>query len=128
MDCPRTADSFSSWTDVSDFENSSFWDQDPDSGVGGWGDPNNDNQITSGGFSFDFSLVYPSSHGLRRKYSPVDNTTGQPWTALFTPESQSALVNGYVADFIGFQQHIERGSHRAIHRIVGGWVTLSHPL
>lgn len=105
--------------DASDFENSTFWDPDPTSGIGGWGDPNNDYQITSGALATGFPLVYPSSHSLRRQYSPIDNTTGQPWTALFTPESQAALINGYVADYIGFQQHFERGSHRAIHRIVG---------
>ena len=112
-------------TDASDFENSTFWDPDPNSGIGGWGDSNSDYQITTGAFATNFSLAYPSSHRLRRQYTPIDNTTGQPFAAQFTPESQAALVNSHVADFIGFQQNFERGSHRAIHRIVGGWVFIT---
>lgn len=110
------------WTqDASDFENSDIWDPDPVSGIGGWGNPDDDYQITSGAFANDFSLVYPSSHRLRRHYTPtVSGPNGTVALAsLFTPESQIALVNGYVADFIHFQQHLEGGSHGAIHRIVG---------
>ena len=108
--------------DASDFENSDFWDPDPVSGLGGWGDPDNDWEISTGAFASDFPLVYPSPHTLRRQYTPLaEGPNGTiELASLFTPESQEALVNGYVADFIRFQQKIEGGSHGAIHRIVGG--------
>jgi tyrosinase len=108
--------------DASNFENSDIWDPDSVSGLGGWGAPDDDYQITSGAFAADFPLVYPSSHRLRRQYTPYipgPNGTNISLTDLFTPESQIALVNGYVADFIHFQQNLEGGSHGAIHRIVG---------
>ncbi|KAF9778931.1 Di-copper centre-containing protein [Thelephora terrestris] len=111
------------WTkDASDFENSAIFDPDPVSGLGGWGDPNDDYQITSGAFATDFPLTYPSPHRLRRQYTPdIPGTNGTTvhLADLFTPESQQALIEGYVADFIHFQQHLEGGSHGAIHRIVG---------
>lgn len=109
-------------TDVSDFVNSDIWDPDPISGMGGWGTADNDYQITTGAFVTDFHLVYPSPHGLRRQYTPTGPTQNGsiiPLTSLFTPESQIALINGYIADFIHFQQNLEGGSHGAVHRIVG---------
>jgi tyrosinase len=111
------------WTkDAADFEHSSIFDPDPESGFGGWGDPNNDWHVTTGGFANDFPLTYPSPHPLRRQYTPVIN--GPNGTVVlanrFTPESQAALVKGHVADFIRFQAGLEGGSHGAIHVIVGG--------
>lgn len=109
-------------TDASNFENSDIWDPDPISGIGGWGAPDDDYQITSGAFATNFTLVYPSPHRLRRQYTPTvpgPNGTTVSLTDLFTPESQTTLINSYVADFIHFQQSLEGGSHGAIHRIVG---------
>ncbi|KAF9649244.1 Di-copper centre-containing protein, partial [Thelephora ganbajun] len=108
------------WTlDASNFENSTFWDPDVTTGVGGWGDPNDDHQITTGGFAYDFPLSYPSPHRLRRQYTPT--TPGRPNALdLITPENQEVMVNDFVGNFIGFQEHFEGGSHGAIHRIVGG--------
>lgn len=105
--------------DASDFQNSDFWQ----SGVGGWGDPNNDYQITDGAFATNFTLVYPSPHRVRRQYTPT--ATGAdgvvtPLASEFTPEVQETLVNGFVADFINFQKTLEGGAHGAVHRIVGG--------
>lgn len=109
-------------TDASDFEHSDIWDPDPESGLGGWGTADNDYQITTGAFATDYSLVYPSPHTLRRQYTPIipgQNGTNVTLATLFTPESQKALITGYKADYIHFQQHLEFGSHGAIHRIVG---------
>jgi len=108
-------------TDASDFENSTFWDPDTISGVGRWGDPNNDYQITDGAFAADFPVSYPSPHRLRRQYTPIDPFSGVFLPETFTPESQRAMVNGFVADFVGFQAFLQAGSHLSIHRMVTGY-------
>jgi len=108
--------------DSSNFQNSTFWNPDTDSGVGSWGNPNDDNQITNGGFA-NFTVSYPAPHRIRRQYTPLSET-GAPLAALFTPESQKAMVAGTVGDFISFQAVFESGSHRAIHQIVEGCVNL----
>jgi len=108
--------------DSSNFQNSTFWDPDADSGIGGWGDPNDDNQITNGGFA-DFTISYPAYHRIRRQYTPL-SPTGEPFAANFTPESQRAMVAGTVGDFVGFQAILSPGSHAAVHQIVGGCVNL----
>ena len=116
-------------TDAFDFVNSSFWDPDTTSGVGGWGDPNNDYEITSGAFADNFTLSYPSYHRLRRQYTPVRPTEPNlPLVTLITPESQEAIINGFVGDFIDFQGAYEGVSHGAIHFMVGGCVNLLQPL
>ena len=112
-------------TDASNFQNSTFWDPDTTSGVGGWGDPNDDDQITDGAFADDFHVSYPSPHRLRRRYTPTaPGNPDEPLTNEFTPESQAAMVNGFEGDFIGFQARLGPGSHGAIHEIVGGCVNL----
>jgi len=108
--------------DASNFQNSTFWDSDADSGIGGWGDPNDDNQITNGGFA-NFTVSYPAYHRIRRQYTPISGA-GVSLAALFTPESQTAMVAGTVGSFIGFQAAFEPRSHAAIHQIVGGCVNL----
>ena len=111
-------------TDASNFQNSTFWDSDPVSGVGRWGDANDDNQITDGGFANDFTLSYPSPHRVRRLYSPTAREMpGVLLSDSFTPESQAAMVNDFVGSFIGFQARFEGSSHGAVHRIVGGCVS-----
>ena len=115
--------------DNSNFENSTFWDPDASSGVGGWGDPNDDHQITSGGFANGFIVSYPAPHKPRRQYTPMDtDNPGVLLAAAFTPESQVAAVNGFAGSFVGFQARIELGSHRSVHRITGGCVNLLNAL
>ena len=116
-------------TDASNFQNSTFWDPDTTSGVGGWGDPDDDDQITDGAFADDFLLSYPSPHRLRRRYTPTNPSNPDVLlTSEFTPESQVAMVNGFVGDFSGFQAWFAPGSHTAIHFIVGGYVNLRNAL
>ena len=111
--------------DASNFQNSTFWDPDTTSGVGGWGDANDDDQITDGAFADDFIVSYPSPHRIRRRYTPnPSDNPNELLTNRFTPESQAAMVNGFVGDFIGFQARFAPGSHAAVHRIVGGCVNL----
>jgi len=115
--------------DASNFHNSTFWDPDTTSGVGGWGDPNDDDQITDGAFADGFHISYPSPHRLRRRYTPTaPDNPDELFTDEFTPESQVAMVNGFEGDFIGFQARLEPGSHAAIHYIVGGCVNLPNAL
>ena len=115
----------SSMTDVSNFQNSTFWDPDTTSGLGTWGDPNDDYQLTDGGFADGFHLSYPSPHRLRRQYTQDDMLIpGHSLTELFTPESQADMINGFQGDFVGFQAVFQKMSHRAIHFIVGGSVNL----
>ena len=112
--------------DAFDFTNSSFWDPDTTSGIGGWGDPNNDYGITSGGFANGFTVSYPSPHKLRRQYTP--NFPGFPDPlALITPENLKTIVNGFVGDFIAFQGALQ-GPHAAIHLMLGGCVDLPKSL
>ena len=115
--------------DASNFQNSAFWDPDTTSGVGGWGDPNDDDQITDGAFADDFIVSYPSPHRIRRQYTPTDSDDpDEPLTNEFTPESIAAVINGFQGDFIGFQGRVAPGPHAAVHEIVGGCVNLQNAL
>jgi len=102
-----------------------WWDPDPVSGLGGWGDPNDDHQITTGAFASGFPVSYPVPHRIRRQYTPIVPNVPEPLADLFTFETQKALVNGHVGDFIGFQAGYESRSHAAVHQIVGGCVITS---
>ena len=121
----RIAELISFVTDAANFQNSTFWDPDTTSGMGGWGDPNDDYQITSGAFGEDFTISYPVPHRPRRQYtSSVVGGPASPLTNAFTPEAIAAMVNGYEGSFVGFQADFEGGPHRAIHTIMGGCVNL----
>ena len=102
--------------DSSDIYNSPlFTDSDPDSGLGGWGNPAADFEVQDGAFS-GFKLSYPYPHTLRR------NFTLRPWldtydpnfpidrfklaNQSFTPSAVANLVNGHVGDLEGFQAEI----------------------
>ena len=122
--CLHIAEPIHFMIDASNFENSTFWDPDTTSGIGGWGDPNDDYQITDGGFAVDFPLSYPSPHTLRRSYTPTSPNWPGPLVDTFTPASTMAMVNDFVGTFVGFQEFFEPGSHAAIHRIVSGCVDL----
>jgi len=108
------------------FANSSFWDPDLKSGIGGWGDPNNDYQISDGGFH-DFIVSYPAPNRVRRQYGPIVPDWPIPLYETFTPESQLKMVNDYVGTFIGFQAFFQANSHANVHRIVGGDIQGSCP-
>lgn len=118
--------------DAGNFYNSSFFDPDPNSGLGGWGDPANDYGITTGGFASDFVRPYPVPHPLRRNFTlfstlgDVNTTDPEPLYSLFAPQRVKDMVDGFPGDFVGFQALFEGsdGSHGAVHQIVGGSVTL----
>lgn len=105
-----------------------FFNSDPifspsTTGFGGNGDPENDFQITDGGFVNDFAVAYPVPHHVRR------NFTTKPWidfagsvlasgellpidenkmaNTSFSTEEVRKLVEGFEGDFDGFQQYFE---------------------
>ncbi|KAF8259519.1 Di-copper centre-containing protein [Lactarius quietus] len=123
------------WTiDAPDFFESSFLkDSNPESGLGGWGDPNADFRVSDGGFS-SFHLTYPSPHTLRRSFTlkpfrgippPVDvffpNPQKEANSSFLAPEIEKLLETS-AGDYKGFQAAFEafQGAHSSVHMIMGG--------
>ena len=108
--------------DSSNPENSTIFDDDKVTGLGRWGDPNDDIQITTGGLR-DLVRVYPSPHRIRRSYTlqplanipnpfPNDPLAPSVDTSVFINGSFSRanydfLLNGFFGDFRGFQAYLE---------------------
>jgi tyrosinase len=103
--------------DASNFQNSPFFgDSNTQSGLGGWGNPANDYQVTTGALA-GFHLSYPIPHNLRRNFTdlpwttfPVSPSIPNPFrtaTSTFTASEVSAAVNGFVGDFSGLQNFVE---------------------
>ena len=108
--------------DAFDTENSTIFDEDEICGLGGWGDPNDDIQITTGGFK-DAMRAYPSPHRIRRQFTlqplvnipnpfpndplapPIDPTILINGT--FSQTNYDFLLNGFFGDFKGFQAYLE---------------------
>ena len=122
---------FTSTPDAGDFYNSPIFDPDPNTGLGGWGDPSDDFQIKTGAFASDFVRPYPAPHRVRRNLTLVSSGGGfgdgsppitQPLNTFLTPERVKAMVDGFPGDFVGFQKLLEggEGAHGAIHQILGG--------
>jgi tyrosinase len=104
------------YSDAPGFFESSFWkDSDPESGLGGWGDPNDDFSVLDGGFR-TFQLSYPSPHHVRR------NFTARPWegqsspfvtnpkklgNTSFTASVIEAILKTAAGDFKSFQTVLE---------------------
>jgi len=99
-----------------------MFEDDERSGLGRWGDPNDDIQITTGGFK-NTVRVYPSPHRIRRNYTlqplvnipnPFPNDPLAPpidtsilINGSFTRANYDFLLNGFVGDFRGFQAYLE---------------------
>ena len=121
--------------DAPDFYHSTLFSDDEIEGLGSWGDPDNDNQISTGGFK-DLKLTYPVPHHIRRNFllqpfltitAPVmkDGPVIDPGLLInttFTYEAIDALVNSYVGDYIHFQGEYEGVPfpHSGPHFILGG--------
>ena len=92
------------------FPNSSMFSDSKTSGFGGWGNPADGNQITTGAFAKDFEVVYPIPHRITRNYTESSEatppTTPEVW-GRFTPAIVKTVVQGYVGDFLGFQTQVE---------------------
>jgi tyrosinase len=109
--------------DAHDIYNSPFFDN-SSSGLGGWGDPNNDYQIYTGGFK-DEIRAYPSPHHVRRNFSlyPFSNPDLHPPFAgdpaappapvgfmintTMTKQNVDHVVNNFEGDFFGFHTYAE---------------------
>lgn len=109
--------------DAPDVYNSKFFDA-SSSGVGGWGDPENDFQISTGGFK-DFVVSYPNPHHIRRNFSilPLTNPALIPpfgRDPLAPPPPPNFFINvtmskknidflkgGFEGDYFGFQTYFE---------------------
>ena len=124
---------------MADFYDSKFFDN-SSSGIGGWGDPTNDYQITTGGLK-DIMLAYPSPHRIRRNYTlyPYENanTKALPFPALsdlminttMTKENVDYIVNNYEGDYFGFQAYFESTAVSPVLLLLilqFGFLTLSH--
>jgi tyrosinase len=106
-----------SWIDASNFYESSFWkDSDPESGLGGWGDPNADFAVPDGGFH-SLHLSYPVPHIVRRNFSlfafdrpPPNPMIPNPLEMVntsFTPSVIKAILETSDGDYKGFQKVLE---------------------
>ncbi|QRW26626.1 tyrosinase [Rhizoctonia solani] len=109
--------------DAADFENSAIWDTDPESGLGGFGDPNDDYTVKTG--ALNITVVYPITHKLRRRYTPIldlENVTKIPANSTFSQEEVNSLLAQPEGNFTAFHASAERfvGMHTAIHYILGG--------
>jgi len=130
------------WTlDAASFYASPFFGN-TSTDVGGWGDPNNDFQITTGGFK-DQIRAYPVPHHIRRNFTLqpfLDPAAGGPFAGdpnaptpdpLFmvnttmTKENVDFIVSNFQGDFIDFQAYFEstNGTHFGAHVILGGDMT-----
>lgn len=120
--------------DAANFEKSSIFSSDPTTGLGTWGDPNNDYSIKDGGFS-NLTFAYPIKHKLRRKYVPypymapegVDPSlypydTFKAANLTFTLGEVLKLLAQPTGDFKKFQYYMEQAQsmHTSIHMILGG--------
>ncbi|KII92640.1 hypothetical protein PLICRDRAFT_104279 [Plicaturopsis crispa FD-325 SS-3] len=119
------------WTKhADDFEHASIFDDDPESGWGGWGDPTQDFQITNGGFK-NFHVSYPNYHRPRR------NFTLQPYTTLnrtlypiadltandtFSAPEVRKMIEDFDGDFQSMSSYIDgkQGARWGVHLIMGG--------
>jgi tyrosinase len=74
--------------DAPDFFESSFWkDSKSKSGLGGWGDPNDDYSVHDGGFR-NLLLAYPVPHHIRRNFKLY------PWQGISLPLAPDPLKIG----------------------------------
>ena len=107
--------------DASNVYGSSFFDSDPESGLGGFGTQNNDFEVQDGGFGVNstFRLSYPVPHALRRNYTLqpflLANAQTKPFilepaqyaNVSLTYSAVNSIVNGFVGDFKGLQAAID---------------------
>ncbi|KAJ7282861.1 Di-copper centre-containing protein [Mycena rebaudengoi] len=126
------------WTkDAANFRESTlFNDSDPESGLGGFGDPSSHFTVVDGAFSASssFQPSYPYPHRIRRNFAEFPNMRflfpipgfvwdeTRPANASFTKAEINRMINGYVGDYTGFQAILEGpvAPHGSVHYMVGG--------
>ncbi|KAH8978459.1 Di-copper centre-containing protein [Lactarius akahatsu] len=113
------------WTiDAPDYFESSFWkDSDPQSGLGGWGNPKADYSVPDGGFR-NLHLSYPSPHTVRRDFTlqPFGDLPLKEANSSFLAPEIEKLLETPAGDYKSFQAAFEAfgGAHSSVHLIVGG--------
>lgn len=118
--------------DTEDFYHASIFSNSTVDGLGSWGDPANDFQITTGGFK-DIKVAYPVPHNIRRNFTlqpflgvinprPSAVKPGLMVNTTFTKEVVDHAVSSFTEDFVSFQTYVESvsGPHSGVHFIVGG--------
>lgn len=118
--------------DAADVSKSPIFDDDPVTGLGGFGDPKNDNIITTGGFAKTFRLSYPEPNPIRRQYtlqpyiskpqSPIFPEPARLANATFTYDKVAEALACAPGDYSCLQTHVEgmQNMHGGGHSIVGG--------
>ena len=119
--------------DTADPYHTTFLSDSDYDGLGSWGDPNNDFQISTGGLK-DVMLAYPVPHRIRRNYTlhipswfPLPTGVPAPDPTLmvnttYTSEVVNRVVNSSTGDYISFDTTVEgiNGPHPGPHFILGG--------
>lgn len=120
--------------DAADFYYATIFSNSSYDGLGFWGDPDNDFQISTGGLK-DIRLAYPIPHNIRRNYTLQPFLAGlngvPPGVTLdpalmlntsFTKANVDFIVNSFGGDFLDFQAYTEGilGPHPGPHLILGG--------
>ncbi|KAG9103970.1 hypothetical protein FRC07_009879, partial [Ceratobasidium sp. 392] len=114
--------------DAASFNTSAIWDADPNSGLGTFGDPNDDYYVKNGGFK-DMKVSYPITRGIRRQYTPYPYLTWwwvprptEAATETIQQKYVDDVINGYAGDFRAMQNASEKAQamHPNIHMIMGG--------
>jgi tyrosinase len=91
------------------------------SGLGGWGDPNDDYTVHDGGFR-KFQLAYPVPHHLRRNFTllpwkdtafPLVTDPLKIGNTSFSASVIEALLETPAGDFKGFQTVLEAAEVRS---------------
>jgi tyrosinase len=103
------------WIDAPNFYESSWWkDSDPVSGLGGWGDPNNDYRVPDGALS-NFQISYPGPHTIRRNFTlypfqvpfPIFSKPQKLGNASISAYEVNAVLDAPAGDFKAFQVAFE---------------------
>lgn len=130
------------WTqDAPSFYNATIFSDSPCDGLGSWGDPDNDHQISTGAFK-DLTLAYPVPHNIRRNYTPQPFLTGAASpppgvhvnpdlviSTTFTKKNVDFILGSFGGDYVAFQTYTENvgGPHPGPHFLLGGDMTGSCP-
>ena len=139
--------------DTADFYHATIWSDSDYDGLGSWGDPNNDYDISTGALK-DMRVSYPVPHHIRRNFTlqpflgtgsssnstnstnSTSTSTGPPspastlmLNATFTSEVVNYTVSSFTGEYIQFQAWVEswNGPHPGPHGIVGGDLVGSCP-
>ena len=99
-----------------DFPNATIFNPSSTSGLGQWGNPANDFEISNGAFA-DLDLAYPVEHNIRRNYTDRSYVTDPfgdgtppaplPFWNYYTQAVVDSLIDGFTGDFVGFHTLME---------------------